>query len=176
MGGRRCHDLEERTCVIPQFGSGPFHNSSGSGFYSSDDYKDLLRFAVQNHIQIIPEFDMPGHAHAAIASMEERYRKHHEVGDDDEAGRYRLEDPEDESVYISVQQWLDNAVNPCVNSTYEFVGKVMDGMIELHKDIQPLEIYNFGGDEVAHGAWEKSPACEHLVELNPEFNVTKGKY
>ncbi|KAL4239994.1 hypothetical protein ACF0H5_000789 [Mactra antiquata] len=174
IGGNRCHDLQENKCVIPQFGSGPFMNSSGSGFYTESQYKDILSFANEHHIHVIPEFDMPGHAHAAIVSMEARYRKYNETGNKPEAERYRLVDPDDESVYMSVQQWLDNAINPCINSTYAFIEKVIDGMVELHKDVQPLDIYHFGGDEVAHGVWELSPTCENFLIRNPQYNVTKG--
>ncbi|XP_053390345.1 uncharacterized protein LOC123562093 isoform X1 [Mercenaria mercenaria] len=174
IGGQRCHNPNQRKCIIPQFGSGPSNLTSGSGFFSTEDYKELLRFANEHHIQVIPEFDMPGHAHAAITSMEERYRRYHENGNEIEATKYRLTDPDDKSDYISVQQWLDNAINPCVDSVYTFIGKVMDEVIELHKDIQPLEIYNFGGDEVANHAWEKSPKCNSFVNDNPQYNVTKG--
>lgn len=167
--------MSERTCIIPQFGSGPFNTTSGSGFYTKEDYKELLQFANDHHIQVLPEFDMPGHAHAAIASMEERYRKYREMGNEAEADKYRLSDPDDASEYISVQQWLDNAINPCVNSVYTFIGKVMDEVKVLHSGIQPLEIYNFGGDEVANSAWEKSPKCLELIEKYPRYNLTKGK-
>ncbi|XP_045212514.2 uncharacterized protein LOC123563659 [Mercenaria mercenaria] len=173
IGGRRCHDITERTCIIPQFGSGPSNSTPGSGFFSTTEYKELLRFAETHHIQIIPEFDMPGHAHAAIASMEERYRRYHVAGNENEASKYRLVDPYDKSEYFSVQQWLDNAINPCVDSVYTFIGKVMDEVIELHKEIQPLEIYNFGGDEVANHAWEKSPKCTELINNHPQYKDTK---
>ena len=117
---------------------------------------------------------MPAHVHAAIFSMEERYLRYHEAGDETEALKYRLIDPDDESVYLSQQQWFDNAVNPCVDSVYTFIGKVMDEVIALHKDIQPLNMYHFGGDEVPHTAWEKSPMCEKFINENPKYNVTKG--
>ena len=118
---------------------------------------------------------MPGHAHAAIFAMEERYRRYHEAGDESEALKYRLSDPDDRSEYLSVQQWFDNAINPCVDSVYTFIGKLMDEVIALHKDIQPLDIYHFGGDEVAKFAWEKSPRCNEFLKDNPDYNVTKGQ-
>ncbi|KAH3883997.1 hypothetical protein DPMN_007967 [Dreissena polymorpha] len=64
---------------------------------------------------------MPGHCHAAMASMERRFRK-------TKSSEYRLVDPDDRSAYLSVQSWKDNAVNPCINSTYAFAGKVMDAV------------------------------------------------
>ena len=72
VGGRQCHDLSERTCILPQLGSGPTPFTSGSGFYSVSDYEEILRHANERHIEVIPEFDMPGHMHAGIRAMEAR--------------------------------------------------------------------------------------------------------
>ena len=161
--------------MIPQWGSGPFTNSSGSGFFTSSDYKCILNAAVEHHIEVIPEFDMPGHAHAAIASMEARYRMFITAGNEAAANEFRLNDSDDTSEYISVQQWLDNAINPCINSTYKFIETVLDEVIRLHKDIQPLQTYHFGGDEVAANAWEGAASCEEFKNQNPKYNITKGK-
>ena len=172
MGANRCHDILERSCIIPQWGSGPFQNTSGSGYYSVDEYKDLLQYADDRFIEVIPEFDMPGHAHAAIKAMEVRYNI---TPDRTAAEEFRLIDPDDTSFYISVQQWMDNAINPCIESTYNFIAKVIDTVVDLHKDIQPLKIYHFGGDEVANGAWENSSRCDTLLTNNPKYNISKGK-
>ena len=72
---------------------------------------------------MIPEFDMPGHAHAAIKAMEARYHHLLALGDP-AASYYLLSDPEDRSTYLSIQYFRDNAVNPCLTSTYNFIGKV----------------------------------------------------
>ena len=53
-------------------GSGPFTNTSGSGYFTVKDYKEMLLYAKARHITVIPEFDMPSHAHAAIHSMKVR--------------------------------------------------------------------------------------------------------
>lgn len=116
---------------------------------------------------------MPGHAHAAIKAMEVRYNTTPGLAAGEE---YRLIDPNDTSFYISVQQWMDNAVNPCIESTYNFISKVIDTVVDLHKDIQPLKNYHFGGDEVAVGAWENSSKCIEFLMNNPQYNVSKGKF
>jgi hexosaminidase len=93
IGGRRCHDLDETQCVIPQLGSGPTTDSgSGTGWYTVSDYQSILSYAAERHITVIPEFDMPGHAHAAIVSMLARYKS---TGDT----QYLLTDLNDTSVY-----------------------------------------------------------------------------
>ena len=75
VGGRRGHDPEEVNHLMSMLGSGPFTNSSGSGYYSVDDYRRILRRAAARHVEVIPEFDMPSHSHAAIKSMEQRYHR-----------------------------------------------------------------------------------------------------
>ncbi|KAK3755736.1 hypothetical protein QZH41_007466 [Actinostola sp. cb2023] len=72
VGGKRCHDPKEESCIASQLGSGPFTGNTGSGFYTTRDYQDILRYANDRHVQVIPEFDMPGHAHAAIMAMDAR--------------------------------------------------------------------------------------------------------
>ena len=44
----------------------------GSGYYSVSDYQKILKVASANHIEVIPEIDIPGHSHAAIRAMEAR--------------------------------------------------------------------------------------------------------
>ena len=62
----------------------------------------------------------------------------------------------------SVQLFTDNAANPCIDSTYAFIDHVIAQLKQVHDGIQPLNIYHVGGDEVAKGAWSRSPACQHL--------------
>ena len=74
VGGRRAHGVNELEALQPAYGSGPdVVNTSGSGFYTRADYIEILRFARQRHIKVIPEIEMPGHARAAIKSMDARY-------------------------------------------------------------------------------------------------------
>jgi len=51
---------------MPQLGSGPTSETRGSGFYTREDYKEILELAASLHIRVIPEIDLPGHAHAAV--------------------------------------------------------------------------------------------------------------
>lgn len=123
---------------------------------------------------IIPEFDTPGHAHAAITSMKARYENYKD-SNLTAATEFLLSDPNDTSEYISVQQWTDNAINPCINSTYAFVRKIMSAVKDIHKDIQPLTIYHFGGDEVARGVWTNSSFCKEFLANSLEYNKPHGK-
>lgn len=128
------------------------------------DYQELLKYARARHIQIIPEFDLPGHSHAAIKAMEARYRTYRDMGQNDNGLRYYLNDLNDESSYQSGQFFFNNSVNPCIETSYRFVEKLVEEVQAMHKEIQPLKVMHFGGDEVPLGAWNLSPACVRLSE------------
>lgn len=140
MGSKRCHDVKEETCLGSQLGSGPGTGNSGSGFYNVNDYREILQYAEERHVEVIPEFDMPGHGHAAIKAMQARQKKFADVGQDNEANKYLLSDPLDTSKYLSVQFFTDNAINPCLESTYEFLELVVSSVKHMHHDIQPLKV------------------------------------
>lgn len=170
VGSKRCHDVDEINCTLPQLGSGPFTNTSGSGFYTVNDYKEILRKARRLHIKVIPEIDMPGHARAAIKSMKRRYLKYKKAGNMTNANEYLLSEIDDPSQYLSVQWFNDNAINPCMESSYRFINHLIKQFKQLHQDIEPLSIYHFGGDEVAHGAWIRSSACKRLMNSSYTIN------
>ncbi|WP_159818204.1 family 20 glycosylhydrolase [Colwellia sp. 20A7] len=162
IGGFRCHDLTEQTCLLPQLGNGPFRDSKVNGYFSINDYVELLTFAKQRHIEIIPSFDMPGHARAAIKSMEVRYNRFKNEGNNEKATEYLLTDFTDKTQYNSIQNYTDNTINVCLPSAYHFVEKVIDEVAAMHKAAGvPLVKYHLGGDE-SPGAWRDSPACAHL--------------
>jgi len=190
IGARRCHDLTERACVLPQLGSGPDPSTPVNGFYSRADYIDIVRAAQARHIQVIPSFDMPGHSRAAIKAMEARAARLRAEGKPEaEAGRYLLSEAANKSVYRSIQHYTDNTINVCLDSAYAFLGKVVDEMAALHAAAgQPLTRYHIGADETP-GAWSASPACAayeaktgikpadlggHFIEKVSAMLATKG--
>ena len=133
-------------------------DAPGNGFYSKDDFVEILKYAYERGIHVIPEFDTPGHSRAAIKSMEKMAE---ETGD----ASYLLSEKEDKSDYVSVQDYTDNAINVALPSTYAFIGKVFDGIIAIYKEAGvPLDAIHIGGDEVPDGAWTESPACKALME------------
>ncbi|KAL8595484.1 hypothetical protein ACOMHN_000693 [Nucella lapillus] len=162
VGSRRCHDPTEEICLTPVMGSGPDPNNPGTGFYSVKEYQEILRAAAQRHIEVIPEFDTPGHARAAIKSMALRRQMKMEAGDPIGAHEYALDEEGDPSQYSSVQMYNDNAVNPCLESSYRFIRHVLLEVKKMHHSVNPLKVYHFGGDEVASGAWVESKACSSL--------------
>jgi len=106
---------------------------------------------------------MPGHSRAAIIAMKARARRLIAEGKPEEAARYRLDEPEDKTVYSSIQHYNDNTLNVCLPSTYAFIGTVIDSLKAMHQEAGlPLRIYHIGADETA-GAWKDSPACQKLM-------------
>lgn len=172
IGAFRCFDLSETKCLMPQLGNGPSKTAAGNGYLTAEEFTEIVRFAAQRHIDVIPEIDMPGHSRAAIKSMEARHKKLMAAGKKDAAEQYLLSDPQDESRYLSVQSYSDNAANVCLPSTYAFIEKVTYELQQMYRKAgQKLNVFHMGGDEVGPGAWTASPACARLF-ANNEQGVT----
>ncbi|CAM3709598.1 beta-N-acetylhexosaminidase [Xenorhabdus thuongxuanensis] len=192
IGSQRCHDLSETQCLLPQLGSGPENNNMGSGYFSRQDYIDILNYAKARQIEVIPEIDIPAHARAAVMSMEARYKRLMAQGKEQEANEYRLLDPTDTSNTTSVQFYDRHSyLNPCMDSSKRFIDKVISEVVAMHQKAGlPLNTWHFGGDEAKNirlGAgyqdknepivpdkgiinqkiedkpWEKSQACQKMI-------------
>ena len=164
VGAVRGHSAKPGVRLQPAYGSGPDpRDPRGSGHYTRADYIEILRYARQRHIEVIPEIEMPGHARAAVQAMEARYHRLKHAGSRD-AARYLLNDFDDRSEYLSAQYFNDNVINPGLESSYTFIEHVVREMAALHREAgMPLRTIHMGGDELANGAWEKSPASHALM-------------
>ena len=174
VGGQRQHVKSYKDAALhPGYGSGPQaygKGRHGSGFYTKADFIEILKYAHARHIKIIPEVNLPGHARAAIKAMEARYQRLMKEGKEKEANEYRLVDPKDESVYLSAQSYKDNVTDVTQESTYRFYEKVTDEIIKMYKEAGlSLDIFHIGGDEVAGGAWTKSPWAQDLLKKDPSI-------
>lgn len=173
LGSQRGHTPDEKDHLIPAYGSGPdpdAEGNHGSGHLSREDFIDLLKFAAAHHIELIPEINMPGHARAAIYSMEARYDRLMKEGKQEEAEMYRLIDPDDESRYNSAQNFNDNVVCVCTEGPYRFFETVVDEVSAMYEEAGlTLHTLHTGGDEVPYGVWEGSPICQAFMKEHPEF-------
>jgi hexosaminidase len=165
VGGRRGHTLTERDMLHPAYGSGPDADQlTGSGHYSREVFIDLIAYGKALNIDIIPEIEMPGHARAAIKSMESRYYRLLAEGKSEEAKQYLLNDLADSSEYKSVQSYTDNVVCVCQMSTYRFIEKVLVELRQMYLAAgAEMSVVHMGGDEVPPGVWMKSPECRALM-------------
>lgn len=176
VGGFRCHDESETRCVQPQLGADPSREARTNGYLSQNDYLELLAAAKARHIEVIPSLDMPGHSRAAIKAMEVRYRRLMAEGKQAEAERFRLAEPADTTAYRSIQNYDDNTLNVCLDSTYRFVDAVVEELQALHARAgTPLETYHIGADETA-GAWSESPACKAMMRRTGMKVAQLGPY
>jgi hexosaminidase len=126
--------------LLPQLGNGA---EPTGGFYSQDDIREIVAHASSLSVEVIPEIDIPGHNAATLVALPE-------LTDGQEA-------PDS---YHSVQGYPNNALNPAIPMTYEFLEKVFDEMVELF----PSSYIHIGGDEVANGSWLASPLAKKLME------------
>ncbi|MGL0815740.1 beta-N-acetylhexosaminidase [Vibrio vulnificus] len=113
------------------------------GFYSQEEIKEVVAYAAQRSIMVIPEIDVPGHCRAAIKSLPEM-----------------LVEAEDDTVYRSIQNYSDNVLNPGLSTTYQF----LDGVLEEIAQLFPAPYVHIGADEVPHGVWSNSPSCQALMK------------
>lgn len=113
------------------------------GFYSQEEIKEVVAYAAQRSIMVIPEIDVPGHCRAAIKSLPEM-----------------LVEVEDDTVYRSIQNYSDNVLNPGLSTTYQF----LDGVLEEISQLFPAPYVHIGADEVPHGVWSNSPSCQALMK------------
>ncbi|MBN8088152.1 beta-N-acetylhexosaminidase [Vibrio vulnificus] len=113
------------------------------GFYSQEEIKEVVAYAAQRSIMVIPEIDVPGHCRAAIKSLPEM-----------------LVEVEDDTVYRSIQNYSDNVLNPGLSTTYQF----LDGVLEEIAQLFPAPYVHIGADEVPHGVWSNSPSCQALMK------------
>lgn len=112
------------------------------GFYSQDEIRDIIKYAQERHITIIPEIEMPGHATAAIAS----YPWLGILGTTKE-------------VAVTFGK-LDDSFNLADPKVYEFLTDVLTEVFELF----PSKIVHIGGDEVRFDTWENSKAIQDKIK------------
>lgn len=113
------------------------------GFYTQEEIKEVVAYAARRSITVIPEIDVPGHCRAAIKSLP-----------------HMLVEAEDTTEYRSIQHYNDNVINPALPGSYEFIDKVLEEVAALF----PAPYIHIGADEVPHGVWSQSPACQALME------------
>ena len=127
---------------------GRFDGRPHGGYYTQDDIREIVAYAADRHITVVPEVDLPGHTGAAIAAYPE-------LGNRDVPGL-----PAEPGVATT---WgiLENVLN-AEESTLAFMYEVFDEVLELF----PGPYIGIGGDECPPVQWETSPrALARVAEL-----------
>lgn len=112
------------------------------GFYTQDECREIVKYAADRYITVIPEIDMPGHMVAAVTAYPE-------LGCT--GGPYEVR------TIWGVSEELLCAGNEKV---YDFVDKVLDEVM----DVFPSKDIHIGGDECPKTEWEKCPKCQSKIK------------
>lgn len=174
IGGKRGWPADDKQNLIPAFGSGPAPEfGPDNGYYTRAQFIQLLKYAAERHITVIPEVETPGHARAAIKAMDARYERYIKAGNKAEAEKYLLRDLKDSSTYYSAQMFNDNVLCVAMPSVYTFLEKIMDELKSMYAEAgAEMSTVHLGGDELPAGAWTKSPLCKQLIAANTKLKTT----
>ena len=112
------------------------------GYYTQDELRDLVKYAADRHITIIPEIDLPGHMLAALASYPE-------LGCT--GGPYEV-----------WKQWGVSEDVICAGNE-QALQFLEDVLLEV-MDIFPSEYIHIGGDEVPRDRWRECPKCQAKIK------------
>lgn len=135
------------------------------GFYTQDDIKELVSYAKERYINILPEVDVPGHSLAAIASYPE-------LSCTPEAVNYKVRSGEkimDWSGGAPPKALVDNTLCPANELVYSF----MDTVITQLSQLFPFEYIHVGGDEAPINFWQKNPQVKALMLREGIDDITK---
>ncbi|MDY8134518.1 beta-N-acetylhexosaminidase [Aquimarina sp. 2201CG5-10] len=129
--------------LVGHYGSQP-HKYDGKrygGFYTQEEIKEIVTYAEERNITVIPEIEMPGHSQAAIAAYPELGCSGKEVKVATKWGIF-------EEVYCPNQK------------TFAFLEGVLDEVIELF----PSTYIHIGGDEAPKTRWKSCNHCQKLIK------------
>lgn len=145
----------ERTGRWGEFGKqDPKEPKNYGGYYTQDDMRELLAYAAERHVTILPEIDIPGHSMALLAAYPELSCT---PGSYQVNGGDRFMHWPGNGTYYST---VDNNLCPANEKVYELLDKIFTEIAELF----PYEYIHMGGDEAYKGFWEKSPAIRELMK------------
>ncbi|MDF6062804.1 beta-N-acetylhexosaminidase [Streptomyces sp. JH010] len=120
------------------------------GFYTQDDIREIVAYAAERHIRVVPEIDIPGHSQAAVSAYPE-------LGNTDVV----------DTSALSV--WDTWGVNPNVLAPTDHTLRFFEGIFEELLDLFPADTSPFihvGGDECPKDQWRQSPTAQaRIAEL-----------
>jgi len=126
--------------------------ATDGGFYTQDDIREVVAYAKERFVTIVPEIEMPGHSLAALAAYPELSCT---------GGPFHV-DP-GSNFYTKV----DNAFCPGNEKTFEFIDKVFSEVALLF----PSDFVHIGGDECYKGFWKTCPKCQRRMADEHLANV-----
>ncbi len=121
----------------------PGEKATYGGFYTKSDIREIMQYAADRHITVLPEIEMPGHTSEVLAAYPELSCT---------GG----------SFYVQPGGYWPNVDIFCAGNekTFEFLQNVLDEVIELF----PSEYIHIGGDEATKDRWKNCPKCQKRIK------------
>ena len=138
-------------------------NTPEGGFYTQEEVKDIVKYASDRFITVIPEIEMPGHGGAAIAAYPELSCFPNEKTQlpDTMISAKSKEEMANGRIKIVQETWgVHSDVYVPSEYTFKFLENVLDEVIALF----PSKYIHVGGDEAPKDAWKKSEFCQQLIK------------
>ena len=129
-----------------------FYNYKWGGYYTQEEMKELIAYAADRNIEMIPEIDVPGHSHAIA--------------------RVRPDILCNFTPDLERSNGYDNRDVWCVAKEENYA--LLDDILRELSELFPSQYIHIGGDEVKFSQWEQCPDCQALakkrgVKMGPEF-------
>ena len=131
----------KRTGTVIGRNSGQYDGQPYGGFYTQEQAREIVRYAAQRHITVVPEIDLPGHMQAALAAY---------PGLGCTGGPYEV-----------WREWgiSENVLCAGNDKTMQFITDVLGEIMEVF----PSPYIHIGGDECPKTQWEKCPKCQAMI-------------
>ena len=124
------------------------------GFYTQDEIRDVIAYARERNITIVPEIDVPGHSMALLAAYPELSTKK----------ELKFVNPGSKFANWfadgTFEMTIENTLDPSNPAVYAFLDMIFGEIAELF----PGEYIHMGGDECYHGYWERDPKVQAFME------------
>jgi hexosaminidase len=123
------------------------------GFYTQDDIREIVQYAKDRFVSVMPEIDVPGHSMALVAAYPELSGT---------PGEYRVNSGEKFINWSggSFSAIVDNTLDPSKEIVYEYLDKIFTEVAQLF----PYEYIHMGGDECAKNFWAKNEGIKKLQQ------------
>lgn len=152
--------------------TGKLHQETGNdetpyeGFYTQEEVKDIVKYAAQRHIVVIPELELPGHASAAIASYpflscfpEEPTIITNEKGS---KGGKKAQNQGHPKLVQETWGVFDDVFCAGNEKTFKFLENVLEEILPLF----PSQYIHIGGDECPKNNWKRCSSCQKRIAEN----------
>ncbi|AOW08567.1 beta-N-acetylhexosaminidase [Flavobacterium gilvum] len=138
-------------------------NTPEGGFYTQEEVKDIVKYASDRFITVIPEIEMPGHSSAAIAAYPELScfpQEKTQLSDKMISDKSKEELANGRTKIVQETWGVFTDVYAPTEYTFKFLQDVIDEVVTLF----PSKYIHIGGDESPKDAWKRSEFCQNMIK------------